>query len=232
MKRRKVESVQLGLPIKPSFTWGGRREGAGRKVSATRPRQTIEHRTRPFHDRLLPVLVTWKVLPGLPSLRWLPAAGAIGKAIRRTTERHAQRRTSFRIVHFSLQPNHLHLIVEAGSKTTLARGLVGLAVAIARAFNKVAKRTGQLFKERYHARALSTPKEVRNAIVYVLQNHMHHRPSRDLSDPCSSARWFDGWARPLPVPDTPPPTASPRTWLLGVGWRRHGSIHFTEGPAS
>ena len=114
----------------------------------------IAHRVRPFHDRHLPVLVTWKILPGIPSLRWLPAAGAIGKAIRRTTERHARRRTSFRIVHFSLQADHIHLLVEAGSKTTLARGLVGLAVAIARAFNKIAKRTGQLFKERYHARAL------------------------------------------------------------------------------
>ena len=195
------------------------------------PRTTIAHRARPFHDRHLPVLVTWKVLPGLPSLRWLPAAGAIGKALRRTTERHAQRRTSFRIVHFSLQSDHIHLLVEAGSKTTLARGLVGLAVAIARAFNMIAKRTGQLFKERYHARALSTPKEVRHAIVYVLQNHLHHRPSRHLVDECSSARWFTGWKQPLPVPDTPPPTASPRTWLLRAGWLRHGRIELTEGPA-
>ena len=95
----------------------------------------------------------------------------------------------------------------------------------------IAKRTGQLFKERYHARALSSPREVRNAIVYVLQNHLHHRPSRGLVDPCSSARWFDGWDQPLPVPDTPPPTAAPRTWLLNIGWLRHGKIHFTEGPA-
>ena len=231
MLKQTDKSPQIELPIRPRYGWGGKRPRAGRKVSASRPRTTIAHRARPFHDRHLPVLVTWKVLPRLPSLRWLPAAGAIGKAIRRTTGRHALRRTSFRIVHFSLQSDHLHLLVEAGSKTTLARGRVGLAVAIARAFNKIAKRTGQLFKERYHARALSGPKEVRNAIVYVLQNHLHHRPSRRLVDECSSARWFSGWKQPLPVPDTPPPTASPRTWLLRAAWLRHGKIHFTEGPA-
>ena len=231
MNKQRDNSPQIELPIRPRYGWGGRRARAGRKVSASRPRATIAHRARPFHDRHLPVLVTWKVRPGLPSLRWLPAAGAIGKSIRRTTERHARRRTSFRIVHFSLQADHIHLLVEAGSKTTLARGLVGLAVAIARAFNKIAKRTGQLFKERYHARALSSPREVRNAIVYVLQNHLHHRPSRHLVDECSSARWFTGWKQPLPVPDTPPPTALPRTWLLRTGWLRHGKIHFTEGPA-
>ena len=231
MRRSAANDSQLGLPLRRPSGWGGRREGAGRKVSASRPRTTIAHRARPFHDGHLPVLVTWKVLPGLPSLRWLPAAGAIGRAIRRTTGRHARRRTSFRIVHFSLQSDHLHLLVEAGSKTTLARGLVGLAVAIARAFNTIAKRTGQVFKERYHARALSSPREVRNAIVYVLQNHLHHRPSRGLVDPCSSARWFTGWKQPLPVPTTPPPTAPPLTWLLRTGWLRHGRIHFTEGPA-
>jgi REP element-mobilizing transposase RayT len=220
---------QLGLPLRPVYKWGGRREGAGRKRA--KPAGSVTHQVRPFHDRHHPVLVTWKVLPGLPSLRWLPAARAIGTAIRRTTGRHARRGTGFRIVHFSLQSDHLHLLVEAGSKTTLARGLGGLGVAIARAFNQVARRAGPLFKERYHARAVSTPRAVRTAIVYVLQNHLHHRPSRNQVDECSSARWFTGWKAPLPVPATPSPVALPLTWLLGTGWRRHGEIGFTEGPA-
>jgi REP element-mobilizing transposase RayT len=223
--KKKVQ--QLGLPLRPGYKWGGRREGAGRKRS--KPAGSVTHRVRPFHDRHQPVLVTWKVLPGLPSLRWLPAARAIGTAIRRATGRHVG--TSFRVVHFSIQSDHLHLIVEAGSKTTLARGLGGLGVAIARGFNKVASRRGPLFKERYHSRALSTPSAVRTAIVYVLQNHLHHRPSRNRVDECSSARWFTGWKAPLPVPDTPSPVAAPLTWLLGTGWLRYGLIDFTEGPA-
>ena len=187
---------------------------------------------RTFHDRHQPVLVTWKVLPGLPSLRWLPAARAVGQAIRATTGRYARRSISFRIVHFSLQSDHLHLLVEAGSKTTLARGLAGLAISIARGFNRAIGRKGKLFAERYHAIALSTPTAVRNAIVYVLHNHRHHRPSRHWVDECSSGRWFTGWESPLPVPATPTPVAQALTWLLGVGWLRHGGpIGFTEGPA-
>ena len=221
---------QLGLRLRPAYRWGGRREGAGR--TRAKPAGSVTHRVRPFHDRHQPVLVTWKVLPGLPSLRWLPTARAVGQAIRATTGRHATRGTSFRIVHFSIQSDHLHLLVEAGSKTTLARGLAGLAISIARGANGAMGRKGNLFAERYHAVALSTPTAVRNAIVYVLHNHRHHRPSRHWVDECSSGRWFTGWEAQLPAPATPTPVAQPLTWLLGVGWLRHGGpIGFTEGPA-
>ena len=218
---------QLGLPFRPVYKWGGRRKGAGRKRSRSAGSGT--HAVRPFHDRHQPVLVTWKVVRGLPSLRWLPAARAVGEAIRATTARYAG--TSFRIVHFSIQSDHLHLLVEAGSKTTLSRGLAGLAITIARRFNKAIGRKGKVFAERYHARALSTPTAVRNAIVYVLQNHLHHRPSRHWVDECSSGRWFTGWKAPLPIPLTPSPVQAPLTWLLSTGWKRHGLIDFTEGPA-
>ena len=75
------------------------------------------------------------------------------------------------------------------------------------------------------------PRDVRNAIVYVLQNHRHHRRSRYVVDECSSGRWFNGWVEPLGPADTPAPVAEPGTWLARVGWRRHGRIRFDEGPA-
>jgi len=230
--KQNAAPTQLGLPLRPQSKWGGRRAGAGRKPSPSATRTSIQHRTRPFHDRHEPVLVTWKVIPGLPSLRWIRAARAVGTAIRTTTERHARRRTSFRIVHFSIQPDHLHLIVEAGSKTTLTRGLQGLAIAIARRVNRALERDGRLLAERYHARALRKPRDVRNALVYVLQNHRHHRPSRHLVDECSSGRWFTGWTEELPPPTTPCPVTDARTWLLRVGWRRHGLVDLDEGPRS
>ena len=76
----------------------------------------------------------------------------------------------------------------------------------------------------------ATPRDVRNAIVYVLQNHLHHNRSAFVVDECSSARWFTGWAQPVPVPLTPSPVAAPRTWLARIGWRRHGPVRFDEGP--
>jgi hypothetical protein len=75
--------------------------------------------------------------------------------------------------------------------------------------------------ERYHHRQLASPREVRNAIQYVLGNaHKHLAGDRPASsvDPGSSGRWF--WKRA----QDPPAVAGPRFWLLAVGWLRAGAI--------
>ncbi len=159
--------MELELPV--PRTWGGKRKNAGRKP--TRKGSWIKHRPRPWHDANQPVHVTLKVKRGVPSLRGHKLAGAIGAGLRRAataswTRQKARRRT-FRVVHFSIQPNHVHLIVEATSKTALARGVQGLASGLARRVNNKLGRRGSLFADRYHGRALATPTEVRNAIVYV-----------------------------------------------------------------
>lgn len=205
-----------------------RRGGRRRK---SEPAATVPHRARPFHDRHHPAHVTWRIAKGIPSLRGFELAGAVGRTFRAITLSHLRRRTSFRVIHFSIQSNHIHLIAEAGSKTTLMRALRGLGIWLARRINEQIGRRGRVLASRYHARALTTPLAVRSAIVYVLQNHLHHRPSRWIVDECSSARWFTGWAGRLPLADTPPPVAPAQTWLGRTGWRRHGPIRFDEGPA-
>jgi hypothetical protein len=224
-----AQSMQQELPLKQRFGWGGKREGSGRKPSGRAV--GLEHRARPFHDGHHPVHVTWRIARGVPSLRKFRFARAVGLTIAAVNRSHALRRTSFRVVHFSIQPNHLHLLVEGGSKRTLAAGLRGLGVWIARRVNEARGRRGRVIADRYHAHPLVTPLEVRRAIVYVLQNHLHHQPSHRLVDENSSARWFSGWAHPLPPPDTPSPVLPPATWLLETGWKRHGLIHFHERPA-
>jgi len=142
-----------------------------------------------------------------------------------------------RVVHFSVQRDHVHLVVEADDRDALARGMQGLAVRLARAANGAIGRRGPVWAERYHARALTTPRSVRNALVYVLFNHRRHGHHAHVLDPCSSVAWFDGLA-PLsrdlgdvmPARDGPPPVPPPRTWLARVGWRRHGLLAFHEGP--
>ncbi len=224
--RRKTRQLELG--IKPVYKWGGRREGAGRTKGA---RSYVEHRARPFHEACEPVHVTWRLVRGLPTMRSRRLGGAIGRTIRGVTQSHVRRDTGFRILHFSIQPDHLHLIVEAGSKSTLASGLQGLAIWIARRVNEELGRQGAVFAERYHARALTCPRDVRNTIVYVLQNHRHHQPGLYLVDSYSSGLWFDGWAVPVARPPTPSPVADPGTFLARFGWRKHGLIHPKEGPA-
>jgi REP element-mobilizing transposase RayT len=239
MSKRK--GVQLAFDLQKPRTWGGARKGAGRKK--VRAGTWVAHVARPWHDENHPVHVTLRVRRGLPNLRGFKLAAAIGAGLRHAatspwTRQMAQRRT-FRVIHFSIQPNHIHLVVEAASKAALGRGVGGLASGLARRINRKLRRKGQVFSDRYHAHALRTPTEVRHGIVYVLQNHHKHPVAiPDLGtapvegiDPLSSARWFEGWREPPPRPDAPAPTCAPRTWLARLGWRRKGKIGREERPA-
>jgi len=77
---------------------------------------------------------------------------------------------SFRIVHFTVQSNRLHFLVEAEGCRQITRGMQGLGIRLAKAINRALGRKGRVWNDRYHARALRTPREVRNALVYVLAN--------------------------------------------------------------
>jgi hypothetical protein len=136
----------------------------------------------------------------------------------------------FRLLHFSVQRDHLHLIVEADAPLQLARGIQGLTIRVAKAINRALGRHGSVFADRYHARTLVTPREVRNALVYVLNNWKKHVGHAIGLDERSSARWFDGWVAAIPPPPVPSPVARARTWLARVGWRRHGPIDVDEAP--
>jgi hypothetical protein len=136
----------------------------------------------------------------------------------------------FRVLQFSIQADHLHLVVEADTPTGFERGVRGLAIRVAKAVNRVLGRRGRVWRDRYHARMLRTPREVRNALIYVLNNFKKHlRGVRGL-DPCSSARWFDGWRTSPEQIVQASPVARARTWLARIGWRRHGLIDVDEHP--
>jgi hypothetical protein len=90
----------------------------------------------------------------------------------------------------------------------------------------------KVWGDRYHARALGTPREVRHAIAYVLLNFRKHLRAPAGIDPRSSGPWFDGCTQPalLPPSSAPSPTVAPRTWLAAVGWRRAGLIDIRAAP--
>jgi putative transposase len=205
-------------------SWGGRRRGAGRKPSG--PRRSVAHRTREELAPRHPVQVTVRLHEGLPRLRRDAARAAIESAFRA-----ARVREDLRLVQYSLQTNHAHLIAEAEDENALSRGMKGLLVRIARALNRLWGRKGSVFSDRYHARQLRTPREVRATLVYVLQNARRHGRRIPGIDLFSSGRWFDGWSRKV-VFASRSPMAAARSWLLRVGWRLHGLIGIEERPRS
>ena len=218
-------TAQLDLPR--TAGWGGRRRGAGRKPAGDRA--GVPHTARPPHQARLPVHATLRALPTLGSLRACPVFNHLEAAI------GAASCAAFRIVHFSVQRDHVHLLVEAHDRTALLRGLRGFAIRAARAVNRALDRRGRVWADRYHARALRTPREVRHALCYVLHNWKKQVPGALRLDPCSSACWFDGWRGPrprwsLPPAGAPPPVRAPRTWLLARGWRRLGLLALDARP--
>jgi hypothetical protein len=132
--------------------------------------------------------------------------------------------------------HHAHWIVEANGKRALACGIKSIAARLARAVNRVLGRTGPVLDGRYDSVVLATPRQVRNALRYVLLNARKHarRPSGSLRvDAASSGRWFDGWRERVPALDAiggAREVAPARSWLVRVGWRRHGRIGRLEVP--
>ncbi len=195
------------------------------------------HRRRPTHRAAHPCHVTLRVVRGLPSLRTPALIAAFERTLARGCDRGA-----FRVAHYSLQHDHVHLIVEAADAVALGRGMMSVGTRFARAVNRVFRRSGKVLADRYHARPIATPREARNVLAYVLLNARKHLAQSGVAasrlrpepDPASSGRWFDGWRAPDQArhPRGPSCVAEARTWLLAIGWRRHGLIDLRECPGS
>ena len=230
--RRRRPAAPL-LPFRPQH--GGRRPGAGRKPNG--PEAGVGHRTRAALAPRFPVHVTVKLRAGLPRLRRRDEYAALRAAFVAGCRGTAAAAGAFRLCHFAVLNDHLHLIVEAQGRQSLSRGIQGLLVRIARKLNKLWARKGKVFADRYHDHILKSPRETRNALRYVLQNARHHAAKGrmvDASQPIdtfTSAPWFDGFRQPIRVRGLEAivrPITAARTWLLTNGWRRHGLLDLTS----
>ena len=242
---------QLSLPgLQP--TRAGKRRGP--KLGTGR--RSVRHRVREAHAATHPLHVVMR--SKMRSLR----TQFVFPTLRRAFAEANRARPGFRITQFSVQGDHVHLIVEAEDKASLSRGMQGLAIRIARRINALVRRRGKLWADRFFSRELATPRVVRNALAYVLNNHRKHRAaahqrlagSEPLIDPYSSAPYFRGFLelrgrapceiaarRALPlvpsgVPPLAPTDALPvvigKNWLTRLGWQRAGLIAFSDAPAA
>jgi REP element-mobilizing transposase RayT len=156
--------------------------------------------------------------PGLDSFRRNGVHQVITAAIK------SAKKKNFRIVHFSIQADHLHMLIEADSRDAMVRGMRGLGRRLGHHLNKFWKRTGSVFAHRFHERILTSFRQVRNVLRYVLNNHHKHgvAASAHCPDPLSSGKYFDGWSD---YPRRSDPTAanscvSSPGWQLSLGWKK------------
>jgi putative transposase len=163
----------------------------------------VSHLRRPELSSRHGVHVTWRVHTGLESLRKVTVFRELASAFRIGKERFG-----FRLVHYAVLSNHLHLIVEAEDRRSLSRGLQGLGIRLARAVNRMMGRKGEVFTDRYHAHYLRNPTETARSLAYVIGN------------------WFRHAGRVMGLYDVdrlssegePGTTVPARTWLLREGW--------------
>ena len=183
------------------------------------------------------MLVTVRVQDDVPRLRCARFVREFRKTLRK-----GARRPGFRVVHYSIQDDHAHFMVEAQGRVCLANGMKSLGARFARCVNRVFGRAGRVLADRFHHVVKRTPTEVRRALAYVLLNVRKHYWQRRRREPpvvldgASSGLWFDGWkGRGPPAGRYADATracevAPARTWLLSKGWRRVGLIDPAEVP--
>jgi hypothetical protein len=201
----------------------------------------MPHDTRAKVDPRYPLQVTIRAVPGLPSLRSARLFGALRRAIGRASL------DRFRVIHFSIQQDHGHFIVEGDEARRARGGVHGLAIRLALAVNRaLGRRKGKVVGDRYHVRPLTTPRQIRTSMVYVLLNFRKHLNAPAGIDPRSSGPHFSGWHRRAqldsadvasaaanPARGGLAATAAPTTWMATVGWRRAGGLlKLEERPAA
>ncbi len=238
--------ARVGDATKPKRGPGRPRKGA---------RAGTPHKMRPELNGRYPVHIVLRVVGEIGSLRKRFMYQALRWATLAVAMREIDEESNgaFRIVHMSIQRTHVHLIVEAGSKLALSRGLQSFQISAAKHLNRAYsaklrlenRRRGTVFPDRYHQEIIRTPKQARHALSYVLNNWRKHREDRgDVQrmwkvDPFSSGALFHGWKEleraevfwPLRPTYEPLVMYLPKTWLLREGWRLHGLIKATEVPS-
>ena len=199
-------------------------KGSGRKLEAKR--RQVAHKKKRGFSKVCVMHVTCKLVEGVASLRDPRIAVIVMAYLARVCSK-----AGFRLVEYSIQGNHLHLICEADSQESLSRAMQGLKSGLARILNRHLGRKGALFADRFHTEIIKTPTQCRNALRYVLHNckkHGGHYPRCGV-DPFSTAPWYPFSGPHDPCPEKKP-AALPKTWLLQVGWKRGGNLYYSDQP--
>ena len=196
-----------------------------------RRRSGVPHSARPDVRGVCHVVL--RVRRGLPWLRTPKTYRVLERAFRAGKKKHG-----FALVQYSVQRDHLHLLVEAESKQELARGMQGLTIRIAKRLNHFwRRRIGSVFADRYFARAVEGAYAIKRALAYVLNNARKHGvwSSPSQPDPFSSGRWYTGWHQGLKNicrPLRPPPVANSRDMYLNMPSFRSLSVDFVPEQRS
>lgn len=176
--------------------------------------------------------ITARARKGLPSFRAQRIASLVLLLMRRLND------AGFQIVHFSVQTNHIHLIVEAKDREIIIKKMSGFMISFAKRLNAMLGRArGKVWDDRYYRRDIDSSRDMKNVLAYVFGNAKKHglipRDAAEI-DYVSSAWTFDGWNVKIDLPPErvrwKPPR--PRTELLRRDWIAFGLLRVSGAPRS
>jgi REP element-mobilizing transposase RayT len=211
------------LEFKKIKGWGGRRKGAGRKNLSG----TVAHAAREKVDFRKPLHITIRLAPGLSGLRTKHLHEQFTAALLKAKAK------GLRVLHYSIQGNHLHMLAECADNQALAAGMNSFGTSFAKAVRKKLGGKGKVFDGRYHLRVLKNPMQMKNTLAYVLLNQAKHENLIPYNDRFSSSQYFNEWKALLgrkvgPILEDwrknqnslPDYLSTPKSWLASAGWRR------------
>jgi REP element-mobilizing transposase RayT len=157
MKRKIRKHTQLSLTNS---------KGAGRKAIHDKG---IRHTKREMIKKDTVLHLTLKIEKNKANLKNKSILKALQHSIKKA------RSLGLKVIHYTLEYDHVHLLIEASDKISLGKGMQSLGISFSKGINKIKKQTGKVFKTRYHFRKLNSPREIKNALNYILGNGIKHR---------------------------------------------------------
>lgn len=152
-------------------------KGAGRPAKND---QGIRHTSRKKFQKALSLLLTIKVRENKADIQSKRMLKRLHHAIYRA------RLKGLRIIHYTLEYNHVHLLVEAGNHEILHKGMQALGISLSKSINRLKNKKGAVYKHRYHFRQISSPRDLRNVVNYILNNGIKHKRCDTRENPYNS----------------------------------------------
>ncbi len=153
------------------------RKGAGRPALHD---PGIRHTNRPHIKKPASLHLTIKVKKKKAEIKNKSVLKILKRAILNA------RKQGLRVIHFSLEYDHVHLLIEADNNLILGKGMQAFGVTLSKAINRLKKLKGGVYKHRYHFRQISSTRELKIVMNYIFTNGLKHGTAKSILNPFNS----------------------------------------------
>ncbi|MDD4973652.1 MAG: transposase [Bacteriovorax sp.] len=134
----------------------------------------MRHTSRPHLSKACSLHLTVKIKKIKAELKNKSVLSILKRAILNA------RKQGLKVIHYSLEYDHVHLLIEADNNHILSKGMQSFGVTISKAINRMRKLKGGVYKHRYHFRKISSPRQLKNVLNYIFNNGIKHKTAKHI----------------------------------------------------